>query len=388
VRGIATFDDLSIAEAVGETRLTAQRDSSITEAVSHSFSVVAHLPSESRIAPAFTAIARPTGQIPECGTPLFFGDGRRLAVLGQKQASVYTIDGARVASRPLALRGATRLVRRNDRLIFLADWQGGVQGLRHDGEGFEIRFAEANRKFAIPADADLIGDNIYIGFWNGSLYRISSDGSYELFLREPEGIQVLGASGDRVFTCDFSGNLRTYRNRRLLNTVALDQPSSDSSSGQSLIWTLKETPEALIAVGNKQLYHISNDGSQVYGFDLPLGDIESVYELSALPVVMDTEGKGIRFDASLIITSSVLTQPGAYPISADDGGKYCIFRNPNGTCTLLKNERIVFSTAAGELAVSPDGEHFALVQEDGIGIYSKEEFFKLVESQSIDGPSS
>jgi hypothetical protein len=239
-----------------------------------------------------------------------------------------------------------------------------------DGSGLDISFAPGGRGFAIPADADLVGNEIYIGFWEGSLYRISDQGKCELYLKDPAGIQVLGVYGERVFTCDFSGNLRTYRNRRHVNTVAIER----------LVWSLQDAAECLIAVGDRQFYHISFDGNRVLGFDMPIGNIQSVYELSALPVVMDNEGKGIRFNSNLVITSSILTQPGSQPVSADDAGDYCVLQNPDGTHTLQHRGRIVFSTSEGPLAISPLGKMFAMGEQQGIRIYTEREFLKLVES--------
>lgn len=225
------------------------------------------------------------------------------------------------------------------------------------------------RGFAIPADADLVGNEIYIGFGRKFVSHFGSGKVRALFegSRRNSGF---GVYGERVFTCDFSGNLRTYRNRRHVNTVAIER----------LVWSLQDAAECLIAVGDRQFYHMSLDGNRVLGFDMPIGNIQSVYELSALPVVMDTEGKGIRFNSNLVITSSILTQPGSQPVSADDAGDYCVLQNPDGTHTLQHRGRIVFSTSEGPLAISPLGKMFAMGEQQGIRIYTEKEFLKLVES--------
>ncbi|MFM9960667.1 MAG: toll/interleukin-1 receptor domain-containing protein [Planctomycetaceae bacterium] len=381
-QGVASFHDLSIAEPVEETRLIAS-SSAMGEIASQPFSV--HPRRKIREEPAADVSSvrgvapLPRATIPATGEVVFFGTGQHLAVIQPQRILAYAVDGRSIMTEPLRLRAPIRIIRRRAGRMVFADWQGNVHLLRDDGHHQEWRFGETSSGFIVPADVDLTDDQIFVAFWSGSVFCLEDSGTVRSVLNDPAGVQALGLLGDRLLTCDFSGNLRVYKNGQLINTVQLDPT----------IWLMKETPTALIAVGEHKVFHVSRDGARVIDDRLPLGQIAAVYELSNLPIVIDADGKGIQFDSSLVFSSPFFTQPGATPVSADDAGHFGICRNPDGTRTLLVHDqttfshRIVFSHADGSLAVSPQGELFALGDRSTTRLYARKEFEELIRSSSF-----
>ena len=362
--GIATFDDLSIGDAVGKTRLIASATAA-ADVTSEPFHVFPRAASPVAAAQPVQAAAQVT--LPSSGEVVFFQSGQHVAVLEENQASVYGVDGAPCGAVPL--RAPIRLVRRAVDHLVLADWAGNVYLLAADGNHNTWALGRPGAGFAVPADVDVQQGAIFAAFWNGAVYQLAADRQAELIHREADGIQATGVYGDRLYVADFAGNLRIYRNRRLVNSATLEPT----------IWLLAAAADCLVAVGERRFYHIAPDGARVRGFDMPLAELAAVYELSDRPVVTDVRGRGIRFDKDLAISSAVSVQPGARPVSADDGGRYCIFHNPDGTRTLLQRDRIVFSHAAGSLAVSPSGHLFALGDERQVLLYEERQLKQIIE---------
>lgn len=368
--GVASFEDLSVADFVGQTRLVA-RSSTLGEVLSDPFTVYSPAPS-SPAGPTVSKSAQ-TGQvtIPHAGEVVFFATGRHLAVVQPNRLLAYSIEGQAILGDPLPIGSPIHLIRRRGGRLVLADWQGNVHLICDDGRHREWRFGDSASGFVVPADIDIDDEHIYIAFWSGVVFRLHESGSAELVLKDPAGIQALGLYESHLFTCDFAGNLRAYRDGRLVNTATVEP----------VIWLLVGTPTCLIGVGDQSFYHISSGGRRVIDFVMPLIKVAAAYELSDLPVVIDVDGKAIRFDTSLVINATVYTQPGAEPVSADNVGNYCIFRNPDGTRTLLIRDRIVFSHAQGCLAVSPQGDVFAMGDTSSIQLYSRAALEELIRSK-------
>lgn len=363
--GIASFADLSIADIVGETRLIA-RSSRVARVESDPFTVF----SRADLSHTEPAIPGQSGHvtISATGEAVFFETGRHVSVIQPRRLSVFSIDGKVILNESVALRPPVHLVRRSGGRLVLADLHGNVSLVCDDGRYREWRFGESVNGFVVPADVDIDHDDIYVSFWSGSVFRLRDSGEAEHVLKDDGGIQALAVYGNQLFTCDFSGNLRTYRNGRLVNTAIVEP----------VIRSLMGTPTCLVGVGDRRFYHISPDEKRVIDLEMPLSNVASVYELSERPIVIDVDGKGIRFDTNLVITATVYTQPGAEPVSADNEGKYCVFRNPDATRTLLVRDRIVFSHAQGCLAISPLGDLFAIGDESTIRLYSSSEFQELI----------
>jgi len=55
-------------------------------------------------------------------------------------------------------------------------------------------------------------------------------------------------------------------------------------------------------------------------------------------------------------------------VSADDGGRYCVLANPDGSRALLYDERVVLNHPDGTLAVSGGADWFAVGEPGGIRV--------------------
>lgn len=368
--GLATFAGLSIANWSGTTCLVASCPT-LGETASRSFNVVSRPIFAS--ASANTCGGGESQVLNVSGEVVFFAGGRHLAVFRDDSVRTFSLDGRPLMPEPMAVHAPLRLVRRRNEDLVAADWEGNVYLVSTDGTCREWRFGQGAAGFIVPADVDLTEGQIHVAFWNGSIFRLDRTGAAEALAHDPAGVQAIGVHGDRIFTCDFAGNLRVYRNGRLVNTNAIEP----------VIWLLRETRNCLVAVGDRKFYHISPDGSRVIDFELPLAEVLAVYELSDQPVVMDVAGKAIRFNEELVVRSVHHAQAGAVPSSADDRGESVIFRHRDGTRTLSLGERVVFSHTGGCLAVNPQGDMFALGAEDSLRLYSRPAFMDLIRRQEL-----
>jgi hypothetical protein len=371
-QGVAAFLDLSIPDTHSQTRLIATSPT-LGEVLSAPFAVVGRSVAEPGRQSAATGDA---GRylIPTTGEVIFFAHGGAMAVIQPHRVLVYDAKARAASGAPTPLHAPIRLMRRMAHQLVLADWQGNVYLLWDDGRTRMWRFGQSVNGLVVPADIDWCDGRIYVSFWSGSIFRLDEDGHAELVLREEQGVQAAGVSGDRLLVCDFAGHLRVYRDGRL----------GSSSTMEPVVWLLKDTTRGLMAVGDRKFYHLSSDGTLVADFDLPLSRVASVYEMSQLPIVIDTDGKGIRFDENLVVSATFATQPGAYPVCADDAGTYCVFANPDHSRTLMLNNRIIFSHAEGGLSVSPDGQNFAIGDDQAIRILTRSDFEEFLRQNSSD----
>lgn len=360
--GIAVFADLSMSAAV-ETRLIATAEG-CDPVYSEPFSVVKPV----IVAPVIEETpdeqeTNPKPRIPLKGEAVFFADGRAIAVIGQEQAAVYDLTGKPLSSEQVKLASRVRLVRRGGRMIALADWAGRVCLFQEDGRHRVHQF-ENNRGFLVPGDIAIADGKAHIGFWNGMVYRMSVDEAPVLELRHDAGVQALAVVGERFYVCGFDGRLCVYKGGRMINAETLE-PSVE---------LLQASDGCLIAVGRNRLYQIALSPLRVLSEELPLSGAADVLGDLALPVVIDSRGKGIRFNKELALKASFHTTAGAVPVSADDAGRYSVFANPDGSRTLMIDGRVVFSHLAGTLSVAPDAEHFALGDETGVRVMNKSLF--------------
>jgi hypothetical protein len=351
--GVATFEDLSVGVPAESTRLVAVAEG-LEPALSTTFRVLV----QTEPPPRETSLP----QVSARGEALFFGDGQTLAVVSPDRIAVYDLAGTPLGPG-LELRGRLCLARRKGPLIAFADWAGNVYLIASDGRCATWSFGNPDGGFVVPGDVAIAADGIFVGFWSGQIFRISLTESPVLQLHHTGGVQAMVAGGDRFFVCDFAGALSVYRSGRLVNTAALEP----------CVWILKAYAKNLMAVGETRLFHIPLDTLKVLDETPPMSGIAAVHDLTAIPVVIDPEGKGGRYDDELILRGSFHTVAGAVPVSADEHGCYTTFLNPDGSRTLLarkgsKRDRIVFSHPDGTLAIAPAGDRFALGEAGGIRI--------------------
>lgn len=360
--GIATFTDLSIDRDLAATRLRASARG-LEPVFSRTFAV---------LAPATAPDTQTAATIKPPGEALFFADGKALAVVRPGGCSVYDLTARSLLSDPaeVNLEGRLRLWHTAGPLLAMATWSGQFYLFSSDGRCWTWDLGSRQSGFQVPGDLAFAGEEVLVGFWNGTVYRLfPSDGSFRVEFRNETGVQALAASQDRVYVCGFDSMLRAYRDGRLVNSYLLE-PS---------VRLVKKYENALVAVGDKNIYQIDLAQQRVMSEKPSLAGITQVWGDTELPVIMDGRGKGIRIDSELAVKASFWTTPGAMPVSADNAGSYCIFRNPDGLRTLLKGEHIVFTHLGGTFAVAPGGDFFALGEEAGIRLLTVADLEPLIE---------
>jgi hypothetical protein len=255
-------------------------------------------------------------------------------------------------------------------LLALADWSGRIYLFFSDGRCRTWDLGGQKSGFQVPGDLAFAGEEVLVGFWNGTVYRLSpGDGGSRVEFRNETGVQALAASPDRVYVCGFDSMLRVYREGRVVNSYMLEPA----------VRLVKKYADSLMTIGDKKLYQIDLARRRVMSEKPSLAGVTQVWGDAELPVVMDGRGKGVRIDSELAIKARFYTTPGAVPVSADNAGNYCIFRNPDGLRTLLKGEQIVFTHLGGTFAVAPGGDLFALGEETGIRLLTASDLEHMIE---------
>ena len=365
VAGVATFSDLCISQNLASVRLIASVRG-LEPVSSRTFAVLSPvLPSAPVAGVSQEVIIKPPGEA------LFLASGQALAVL-REDCSLYDLQAKPLlsGSEEVKLSGRLRLWRSSESLLALAAWSGHCYLLAGDGRCHTFSPGMSEEGFHVPGDLGFAGEDVLVGFWNGTVYRLSlSDGSCRVEFRNETGIQALAVAPDGVYVCGFDGMLRVYRERRFVNSFHLEPA----------VRLLKKFPESLLAIGEKRLYQIDLVKRRMISEELPLADVVQVWGETELPVIMDRRGKGMRIDADLAIKARFHTTPGATPVSADNPGKYCIFHNPDGLRTLLKGEQIVLTHLGSTFAVTPKGDLFALGDEDCIRLLKAADMESMIE---------
>jgi hypothetical protein len=355
--GVAEFTDLSVASSVRSTRLVATCEAFGAEASSQPFTVREAGPARTTSLRADTDVTRARG-----GTASFLGDTGALAVLLSDGAEIVDSGGATTATTRFEME--PRLIRRAGSTIALATWTGSV----HVG-GTERAFATwplgDRGAFAVPGDLAIAGEHVYVGFWDGSVYRLTCGGDRppELALIHEAGVQALAVVGARLYLCDLTGRLCVYAGEQVAWSRRLEP----------VIWLLKPYQRALVAVGDRMLYHLPLDGAPPFEEPLPLGRIAGVFGDTDVPVVVDVHGKGIRFDENLEFRQGFQSVAGALPSSADLRGRWCVLADRDGTHSLVEDSRVVLTHRGGTLAISPGGDRLAVEDEHGLRVVPPDE---------------
>lgn len=356
--GVVEFTDLSVAGPAQSTRLVAGCEAFGVEASSQPFTVQEAGPARTASPASEQNVARPRG-----GTASFLGDGGALAVVLPDGAEILDQHGSTVATT--RLEAPPRLVRRAGSTIALATWTGSV----HTG-GTERAFSswplgERRHRFAVPGDLVLHGEHVYVGFWDGGVHRLTcgEDRPPELVLRHEAGVQQLAVVGERLYVADLTGLLSVYEGERVTWSRRLEP----------VIWLLKPYQRALVAVGDRMLYHLPLDGAPAFEEPLPLGRVVGVLGDSDVPVVVDVHGKGIRFDENLEFRQGFQSAPGRLPSSADRRGRWCVLVDRDGTHSLVEDGRVVLTHGGGTLAIAPGGDRMAVEDEHGLRVVPPDE---------------
>jgi len=374
--GIATFTDLSVSIAAAATSLIASAEGH-DDVHSETFAVIkpvsrppaVEISSEDRIEEREPRIALK-------GEAVFFQDGKALVVIMPDGVALYDVAGNSLLPAPgiVKLKSRLRLVRRAGPILALADWGGHIYLFNENSQHYSCACGDGSQGFVVPGDLAVVGDKVYAGFWNGMVYTVGLGQSPVAEFKHDSGVQALAVVGERFYVCGFDGNLCVYKNGRMVNSEMLDPG----------VRLLQPSDGRLVAAGESKLYQIEIDQLKVRSEDLQLSGVAAVLGDVALPVVLDARGKGVRFNTELVKFGFHVTA-GAAPVSADDGGRYCVFVNPDGTRTLMVDGRIVFSHSGGTLSMSPAADLFALGDENGIRVLDASSFESLIKGGKTGG---
>jgi len=361
--GEAEFKDLSLGKPVASTCLLATAEG-CEAARSEAFAVVMPAPPPQPVVPQVEV----RKAIPLRGEAIFFRSGQALAVLGPGSLSVYDLDG-QPRGGAMRLLARPRVLRRAGPLLALADWSGNVYGVRDDGAHWQAPFAGPPNGMFVPGGLAISGDTVYVGFWSGAIYRLPPGAAAVEVLTHAAGVQALELAGHRLYVIGLDGTLVIYEGRDAVERHELEKT----------VHALYACSDSLVAVGNGSLYHLRIDQKLVLSERLPFGPVAAVFGEGDHPVALDAKGKGARFTADLVYKVRFHATPGAIPVSADDAGHFCVFRNPDGSRTLMVDDRVVFTHLAGTLAVSPAGDWFAVGDEKAIQVLDRKSFQELIE---------
>lgn len=345
--GVAVFGDLLFSAPAPEVRLVAEAPG-CEPATSAAFAVV----------PPSGRGSGPAGPPPiaASGTPVFFPDGRVLAVLHDAGLSAFEDGGGKIAEADLG--GPVRLWARGERLLAVAGWSGRLVVIDPLGSIRVVELASPPGSLAVVGAMCFVGDHLYVGMWNGTLWSLSPGASQpETQFEHPAGIQGLGTSAGRWFLAGLDGSL----------TVA----PGDGEERQVLepfLLGLRAWADCAVAVGERRSYRLSLSSGKLLAQEFPLGPATEALLDGALGVIVDDEGQGVRFDSELAVRGDFHAARGARPTGVDRDGRIVVFAYADGSHVLMENDRAAFSTTSGPLAVSPDGSRVALTEGGGIRI--------------------
>lgn len=367
--GVAKFHFLSIGQKTDKTRFTA---SVAGGEVGHSkaFNVkeaASVLPDQDN----GTSNESATCDISVAGQPYFLSDGKSLAVVSLgNNLHVYGHDGAsQLADEGIHIEDRVRIIRFSGNTLVLADWACNVYTVDNNGGQKIHSFADASRTLSVIGAIDIADGMVYVGLWSGEVYRFSLQDEPQLVYRHADGVQRLVVLNDRVYICDLSGKLICAE--RHVGAGSLRKVAEVDL--ESRVHCIRAFPDSLLVVAQNRLFQTPLDLAKVLDEESSIGPIAAAFGDTDFPVIVGPQGNGIRVDSELNIRTSFHTVGGALPVSADSAGTRCIFRNPDGTHTLMVREQtaqgsIIYTHVGVALAISPNGDRLALARENGISI--------------------
>ena len=347
--GMAIFSDIFFDSAVESTRLVATADG-CSAVFSSSFAVV----------PVRT-VETPRGdpRIDVTGEVYFFGDPEVIGVAAGETLHVFSTAGQSIGR--VAIPRLPRLLRRREAGLAFCAWDGSVVLVGSDGSRREWQL-ESKHGICVPGDiADGVAkDEMLVGMWSGEVWRLLANGTHELFVRHPFGVQALEAGAGVLLVSDLEGKLGVYNGQTLTLSV----------STEPVIRRLKLFQDSAVLIGEQQIYEYRLDTGKIYSVGLPMSErIVTVYGLAEKTVAVSREGRGILFHREQA-RQTFWTAPGCLPVSTDNDAQLCVFRHPDQTYSLWHDRRPILQGVTGGLAVSRSGKQVALGEGRDIKISS------------------
>lgn len=339
-RGEAVFDGLVLHRATEQVRLVATAPG-CERAVSASFPV-----RSVEVRPPVGA--QGSGTLAARGRPVFFPDGRALAVLDGTTLTVYTDRYEKAGSAEL--KGQPRLWARGRRLLAVADWSGRVLLAAPDGRirTWDVPAHDAAR-YSVPGALAFDGDVLHVGTWAGEVWSVPlGSEAPQTVLKHPSGVQVLIADRGRFLVGGLDGTLVRVMDGRVLAEHQLEPVLL----GAALV------NDFGLIVGEQLVYRLDLAKDQLLRVKQPVTGIAGVLPGSELTAIVDAEGRFVCFDAELAVRVGFRTVPGARPVDVAEGGRLLVLEHPGGSHSLVREGRAT-SVSRHPLAVSPDGTRAA-----------------------------
>lgn len=357
--GVATFADLVVPTAATGVKLVATA-AGAEPVTSAPFDVVAPPPPK---------VERTPPTIAAEGEAVFFASGRAVLVARPGALAVFDTTGRALVPH-VGVQGRLRLVARSGPLLAVADWSGNVWLFADTGEWRTWAFGGTAGGFVVPGGIAFDGAAAFVGFWSGRVFRIDIGGAATEALHHDGGVQALAVANGRAYVADFTGALVVYdlATKRLVNSKAIEKG----------IWALRPCAGGLVGVGDRYTYRVEFQPFEVHREALPEGASASVFGDTDWPVLVSTDGAGLRVRPhNLSYGRRFRAPPGAVPVGADDAGSVCVCAAPDGTRVLVRDSVTKYSHTAGTLAVSPARDLFALGEPGGVRVLTAAAFEAL-----------
>ncbi|MEU8864744.1 toll/interleukin-1 receptor domain-containing protein [Streptomyces umbrinus] len=353
-RGSAVFGDLAFRTATAEVRLVATAPG-CEPAVTPLFPVRA--PDEQ---PSWDAGDRPV--LPAPGHPVFFPDGRALAVRDGRTLTVLT--AAYEAAGTAELRERPRLWARGQHCLAVADWSGRVVLAAPDGRVRVVDLpAPRGERFNVPGALSFDGDKLYVGMWGGAVWSLSLDAEEpERVLEHRAGVQVLAAGGQGLLVGGLDGRLTEYTGGR----------AGAEHTLEPLLLAVARVRGFALVVGEHRIHRLDSAGGRLLQVTQPVTAITGTLPGDELTAIVDAEGQGVSFDAELAVRVGFHTVPGARPVGSGRGGRLLVLEYPDGSHALVRDGRTTY-VSGHPMTVSPDGSRAAVSDGQRLLILPTEE---------------
>lgn len=371
--GTAVFKDLSISEPATEIYLKLRLSTNAAKPVqSSAFSILPAPPTliEPDPLPDFPQSAGDKSSllntIPRSiRPPVFLEDNQTFAVFATDGLRFFLVDGTCLTEKPVPLDiTEPRLIRQNHDTLYLADWFGKIQAVDKTGriQSWDLRAGQSDDSWTIVAEIISQGNEICAAVWNGTVYRLLPDAQKESLFQHDGGIQCVHYQNNLFIVVDFDGQLHIYEDGHLVDSVPIDNS----------VAYLCPCANYLLAFGDTANYQIQIDSrppklelqKSEHNLSLLLGTLAG----TKATLVVDVDGRGFQFNKELHSRSMFRTVPNAKPIAADRDGRFCVLANPDGSYSLVRENKIVFSTSSESIVVSPRGNYFIFSGDSGIRI--------------------
>jgi hypothetical protein len=366
-KGKAIFADLLFGDVVNSTRLVAASEG-YESGFSTPFAVFTPPPVHPIIKADVQQEEEDFIDIPRTGLEtIFFKNGKALAIFDSDGIAIFNTAGNLLCEIPFP--GRIRFIKGKGSLLAAADWSGNVVVIYDDGRYYHHALGNQNWEFNVIGDMAFNDEILYVGFWSGVIFKLTPSNAPVIEISHNEGIQGFAVLCEQLYVCDLKGNLCIYQEEKLVGKHKLAPP----------LFLIKAFEDSVIAIGEKKVYQLKINRSNVIDEEHQLSGVSGVLGDADIIFVVDVKGKGLRYDKNLDVRSRFHTKPGAVPISADNAGKICIFRYPDGARVLLLNDKIVYSHLSGVFSISPKSDYFVVGDKTGTKLYESKFLPKLYE---------